>query len=173
MGASALIYSQYFAVLPLKMAKDGHATALYSAVLTLSSVMVITCELFITKRVQRWQASTAAFTGLALLGLGLAGYALPSYAVLILLATAVGVLGQIINGPTMFAHPARMGAEVKSRGLALSQAVWGTGTAIGPALGVLAFSALGNSVWLLCGLVGIAAAAAGARGLSPRTPTAA
>lgn len=168
MGGSALIYAQYFAVLPLKLTADGHATALYSFVLTLSSVMVITCELYITKYVQRWRAGVAAGTGLALLGLGLAGYALPSHVALILLATVVGVLGQIINGPTMFAHPARMDAEVKGHGLALSQATWGAGTAVGPAVGVLVWSWLGNGIWPACGLVGLAAAAAGARGLSGR-----
>jgi MFS family permease len=168
MGCSALIYAQYFAVLPLKLTEDGHSTTLYSAVLTLSSAMVITCELYITKYVQRWRAAVAAGTGLALLGLGLAGYALPSHVVLILLATVVGVLGQIINGPTMFAHPARMDAEVKGRGLALSQATWGAGTAVGPVLGVLLWSWLGNGIWLACGFLGFLAAAAGARGLAER-----
>lgn len=168
MGGSALIYSQYFAVLPLKLAADGHATAVYSSVLTVSSVMVITCELYITKYVQRWRAGVAAGTGLALLALGLAGYGLPSTVAFILLATVVGVLGQIINGPRMFAHPAKLDAEIKGRGFALSQAMWGAGTAIGPAAGVLIWNSIGNGIWPVCGLVGAAAALAGAVGVSER-----
>ncbi|MEU3573205.1 MFS transporter, partial [Kitasatospora sp. NPDC036755] len=63
MGFSALIYAQYFAVLPLKLTEDGHSTVLYSAVLTISGAMVVGCELFVTKYVQRWRAGTAGGVG--------------------------------------------------------------------------------------------------------------
>lgn len=162
MLASAVIYMQYFSVLPLKIRDDGHAALVYSAILASSAALVIACELLVTRRVQAWRASTAATTGIALLAIGLGGYGIDGGLVLLFAASLVGVLGQIVSGPTMFAHPARS-APVAARGAyaGASQAMFGLGAAVGPLLGVLAFEAVGAGVWALCaGLGGLAALAA-------------
>src|SRR5204863_6652025 len=48
MFASAVIYMQYFSVLPLKIRDDGHTALVYSAILAMSAGAVITCELLVT-----------------------------------------------------------------------------------------------------------------------------
>ena len=173
MFASAVIYMQYFSVLPLQIREDGHSAAVYSAVLALSAAVVITCELLVTKRVQAWRATTAAAGGIALLGLGLGAYGIEGGLVLLFGATLVGVLGQIVSGPTMFAQPARV-APVAARGsyAGASQAMFGLGAAAGPALGVLAFGALGNGVWAACAAAGLLAALAARYGVrdAPSSP---
>lgn len=171
MFASAVIYMQYFSVLPLQIRDDGHSAAIYSAVLALSAAMVIACELLVTKRVQAWRRTTAAAGGIALLAIGLGAYGIEGGLVLLFGATLVGVLGQIVSGPTMFAHPARV-APTAARGsyAGASQAMFGLGAAIGPLLGVLAFAALGSGVWAVCAGVGALAAAAAFVGMREPAP---
>jgi MFS family permease len=161
MLASALIYMQYFTVLPLKIAADGYSEFVYSAVLALSAGLVITCELLVTRHVQNRRPAIVATTGVALLAIGLAGYGLPGGLWLLFATTLVGVLGQIVSGPTMFAHPQRV-ATTGSRGryTGATHAMFGLGTALGPLLGVLAWNAFGDGVWTLCGAIGALAAVA-------------
>jgi MFS family permease len=172
MFASAVVYMQYFSVLPLKIRDDGHTALVYSAILALSAGAVITCELLVTKRVQAWRASTAAAGGIALLAIGLGGYGVEGGLVLLFAASLVGVLGQIVSGPTMFAHPARV-APVAARGAyaGASQAMFGFGAAVGPLLGVVAFHAIGSGVWALCAGVGALAALAALAGLRQPKPS--
>ncbi len=161
MLASAVIYMQYFAVLPLKITADGHPELVYSAVLALSAGLVISCELLVTKHVQGLRPALVATGGVLLLGAGLAGYGLGGGLTLLFAATLVGVLGQIVSGPTMFAHPQRVAAAAaRGRYTGAAHAMFGLGTALGPVLGVLAYEALGDGVWALCGVLGALAAAA-------------
>jgi MFS family permease len=161
MLASALIYMQYFTVLPLEIAADGRSELVYSAVLALSAGLVISCELLVTRHVQNRRPAIVATAGVALLAIGLAGYGLAGGLWLLFATTLVGVLGQIVSGPTMFAHPQRV-AKPASRGryTGATHAMFGLGTALGPVLGVLAWNALGDGVWTLCGAIGALAAIA-------------
>ena len=81
-----------------------------SAVLAVAPARSSTLELIITKWVQHWPAARAASLGLLLLGAGLTGWGIGievGLAVLFL-ATIVGVFGQIIGGPTLFAWPVKV-----------------------------------------------------------------
>ena len=169
MFASAVIYMQYFSVLPLQIRDDGHAALVYSAVLALSAAAVITCELLVTKRVQAWRASTAAGGGIALLAIGLGAYGIEGGLVLLFAASLVGVFGQIVSGPTMFAQPARVAPQAARGAYAgASQAMFGLGASLGPLLGVLAYDAIGGAVWAGCAGIGALAALAALAGLRER-----
>jgi len=161
MLVSALIYMQYFAVLPLKLRADGHPALVYGAVLALSAAMVICCELVVTRYVQSWRPAVAAGGGCVLIAIGLAGYGLSGGLWLLFAATLVAVLGQIISGPTMFAHPQRVAPPAwTGRYTGAAHATFGLGTALGPLLGVLMWKALGDGIWVLCGALGALAAVA-------------
>ncbi|MEV6180370.1 MFS transporter [Streptomyces sp. NPDC052015] len=163
---SALVYAQFFAVLPVDLEDAGHSTALYSAVLTLSSALLISLELAVTARVSRWRASTAATVGTFVYCLGIAGFGLPgSVPALILLTTAVSVGGLMVSGPTLWAHPAKAEEKVRGRYIAASQAVFGLGSAVGPALGMLVWTRYGDGVWVACAVLGVLAAALAHAGL--------
>jgi predicted MFS family arabinose efflux permease len=163
---SALVYAQFFAVLPVDLEDAGHSPALYSAVLTLSSALLISLELAVTARVSRWRASTAATVGTFVYCLGIAGFGLPgSVPALILLTTAVSVGGLMVSGPTLWAHPAKAEEKVRGRYIAASQAVFGLGSAVGPALGMLLWTRHGDGVWVACAVLGVLAAALAHAGL--------
>ncbi|MFI5775954.1 MFS transporter [Nocardia sp. NPDC051570] len=154
-----LIYVQYTVALPLNLARDGYPTLWYSGVLVTASVVLILFELQITSYVTRFRAGLVGAVGTAVMGLGVAGYAVAGHAiVLVLVFTALFVLGVMINGPTMFAYPSTFPGPVKARYIATHQAVFGLGMALGPTLGVVAWEKLGTGVWPLAGVLGLFAA---------------
>ncbi|MBW4718029.1 MFS transporter [Saccharothrix obliqua] len=164
-----LIYVQYVVALPLKITSEGHPAALYSVVLATASVILVLTELKITSYVKNWVPWVAGAVGTAVMGVGVAGYGLGSHAVVIVIATGVFVLGVMISGPTMFAHPAKYPAEVRGRYVGTHQATFGLGSALGPTLGVFAWEAFGNGVWALCGVLGLIGAYFAMVGMRERT----
>ena len=89
----------------------------------------------------------------------------------IIAATVLFVSGIMTSSPTMWAHPAKAPAAVRSRYIGASQAIFGLGLAIGPVIGVWVWSTSHNGVWLFCLVVGLAAAACAVGGLwEPRPP---
>jgi len=125
--------------LPLKIIADGHATALYSAVLVTTSLALVCCEVKATTQVKDRRPYAVAALGTAVMALAVTAYAFTGHpAAAILFCTVVFVLGIMINGPTMFAHPTTFPAAVKARYIDVHQATFGLGMALGPTLGVIA-----------------------------------
>lgn len=155
----AIVYVQYTVALPLKINAEGHPTWLYSAVLVAGSAVLILCELTITAFVTRWPGRVAATAGTVLMAVGVTGFGLSGGSAVALVAcTVVFVFGIMVNGPTMFAHPATYPATVRARYLSAHQTVFGLGMAVGPLVGVTAWTGLGNGVWWLCGALALLAA---------------
>ncbi|MEN3268518.1 MFS transporter [Pseudonocardia sp.] len=159
MFINAAIYMQYLAVLPLHMKADGLSTWWFSAVVALNGLIVITCELLVTKVVQQWQARVVAITGFVLLGGGLAFYALPGGVAIFVIGTLLWTLAEIIGGPTMFAYPGMAAPkQLLGRYVGSAHAMFGLGSAVGPFLGVWLWNTTGTHVWLWCGTAGAVAA---------------
>jgi predicted MFS family arabinose efflux permease len=170
----SMIYVQYLAVLPLQVRERGMGTAVYGALIALNGFLVISFELIIATRVQRWPARTAVVAGMLLTALGFSLYASPWGLAGFIIATLFWSFGEMVGAPTTyFAYPARAGPQ-SQRGhyLGAATGVYGLGTAIGPVVGVLLWDRVAGAVWLCCGLVGIAAAGAaylGVRGPDARS----
>ena len=103
---NAAVYVQYLSALPVAMRAAGLATGWFSAMVALNGIIVITCELLVTKVVQRWPMRIVVMTGFALLGAGMATYALPLGVAAFVIGTLVWSLAEIVAGPTIFAYPA-------------------------------------------------------------------
>ncbi|MFJ1705013.1 MFS transporter [Kitasatospora sp. NPDC088346] len=171
-------YVQSSIALPLEVVGDGYPTGLYSGVLTVSSVVLITCELKITTYILRIPTHTAVALGHLVNSLGLAVYALATHSgAFVLLGAVLAVSGLMIAGPSMFAHPATFPSALKARYIGTMQAVAGLGLAIGPLFGVFVWSRLGSGFWVLCAVVngaaGVLATAGLNRGREPATEAAA
>ncbi|MEU0742081.1 MFS transporter [Streptomyces sp. NPDC006134] len=165
LGFSA-VYTQYLSTLPLAVRAHGFDTFVYGGLVAVNGVIVILCELAVTRKVQRWPARTAAIAGILAVGAGLTAYALPLGVAGLVAATVVWSVGEIVGSPTMTAYPALAAApENRSRYLGASQAMFGVGSAVGPAAGVAAWALMGDAVWLLCGAVAAVAAVAAYHGM--------
>lgn len=151
---NSLVYLQYVAALPLAMHDAGLATVWFSAVVALNGFLVITCELPITKLTQRLPARRVVSLGFFLLGAGFTLYALPLGLAAFVTGTIVWTSAEIVGGPTMFAYPGFAApAHLRGRYVAAMQVMFALGGTVGPAVGVLAYRALGASLWWLCGAV--------------------
>jgi predicted MFS family arabinose efflux permease len=165
----ASVYIQYLGVLPLAMKAAHLATFWYGAMVALNSGLVISFELLVTKVVQRWPSRIAIMAGFALTGAGLAFYALPGGLAIFFAGTLLWSLAECIDGPTMFTYPAQAGPDrTRGRYIAAAQSMFGIGSAIGPAGGVLLWLALGRHVWLIFGVVALAAIIPSWFGVRPR-----
>ncbi|WP_314244926.1 MFS transporter [Streptomyces kutzneri] len=150
----SLTYAQGHIALPLELAADHYPTSFYSTVLTVSSVVLITCELKITAYLSRLPKHVRVITGHLVEAVGLAIYGLSSRSGAFTIAGVVLVVaGIMIAAPSMFAHPATFPQAVKARYIGTMQAVGGAAGALAPLFGVYAWTALGSGFWLLCGVV--------------------
>lgn len=148
-----LAYMQSVVALPLQIRADDYPTALYSAVLTVSSVVLITCELKVTVYILRIPTHTAVLVGHLVNALGFVGYALSAHSPAYLVVGAVfEVAGVMIAGPSMYAHPAAFPARVKARYIGVMQAATGLAAALGPLITVYVWTRLDHGFWMLCAL---------------------
>ncbi|MEU7551352.1 MFS transporter [Streptomyces sp. NPDC044571] len=171
----SLTYAQGHIALPLELVEDGYPTSFYSTVLTVSSVVLITCELKITAYLSRMPKHVRVITGHLVEAVGLAAYGLSSRSGAFTITGAVLVVcGIMIAAPSMFAHPATFPAAIKARYIGTMQAVGGMASALAPLFGVFLWSRMGSGFWLLCGVVtGIAGLLALAGVKEPAEPGAA
>ncbi|WP_030304341.1 MFS transporter [Streptomyces katrae] len=150
----SLTYAQGHIALPLELAEDDYPTSFYSTVLTVSSVVLITCELKITAYLSRLPKHVRVITGHLVEAVGLAVYGLTARSGAFTITGAVLVVcGIMIAAPSMFAHPATFPAAVKARYIGTMQAVGGAASALAPLFGVFLWTRLGGGFWLLCGVV--------------------
>ncbi|HZB51104.1 MAG TPA: MFS transporter, partial [Mycobacteriales bacterium] len=168
---NAAVYVQYLSALPVAMRAEGLATGWYSAMVALNGVIVISCELLVTKVVQRWPMRLVVMAGFALLGAGMAAYALPLGVAAFVIGTLVWSLAEIVAGPTIFAYPAVASPEhLRGRYLGAANTMFGIGSATGSVAGLAVWNAVGEAVWWICGLaclLGLLAAGAGMRTPAP------
>ena len=146
--------------------KDASATAIYGS-RGANGVIVITCELLVTKVVQRWPMRLVVMSGFVLLGAGMAFYALPIGIAAYVIGTLIWSFAEIVAGPTIFAYPAVASPDhLRGRYLGAANAMFGIGSATGSVLGIAVWQLAGEAVWPICGLVcvlGLLAASAGMR----------
>lgn len=167
-----MVYAGSVAVLPLNIVSAGYPVGLYSTVLVISSVVLITCELKITTYIVRIPKYVAGLTGNLVSGLGFTLYGLIAQSPFFVLAGALfAVSGLMIHGPSTAAHPATFPARVRSRYIATKETLSGLAATVGPVLGLFVFSRYGGPVfWACCALLSVAAGSMHIYGL--RTPPA-
>ena len=169
MLTNALVHIQLLAVLPITLRDAAYPTVVYSAVLVTGTLIMVSSELLVTKATQRWPAYRAAALGSLLLGVGMLGYGLPGGIVVIVAATVVNEVGQMIGGPTVFAWPAKAAPEgMAGRYLGSALAMFGLGQALGPMLGLLIYQYVGRDFWWLCGAMGVVSALTCRYAMRPR-----
>ena len=172
MFLSAIVYTQFYAALPLGIQSEGKPLATYSKLLTVYAVLLICCELKISSIVCRFPIWVPATIGTTVLCLGIAsfGLTLTSDAGLILSAVIMSS-GLMVSGPTMFAYPARFPQAVRGTYIAANQAVFSAGMALGPIVGIALLNAYGRWVWAFCFALALISGAFCTAGMRPRPNT--
>ncbi|GEM_PF-440721 len=162
----SVVYCQYTAALPLAITRAGLNIWWYSAVVTLNALIVVTCELLMTKFVQRWPLRLTVFAGIGLVAIGYGVYAIAMVPALLIAGTLIWTLSEIIGAPTVFAYPAMAGPEhLRGRYIGAMQGLFGLGAAVGPIVGIMLWDHVGQSVWLWVAGVAALAIVAGQIGI--------
>jgi hypothetical protein len=106
--------------------------------------------------------------------LGRGAFVLPGGVALILAATLVATIGQIIGGPSAFAYPAKVAPPgARGRYIASAHAFFNLGYVIGPIVGVLLWESVGKAFWGICLACGALLVGPGIWALRPVAPPAA
>lgn len=162
-----MVYMQYVSTLPLAMADAGAATIWYSMAITLNGLIVISCELLLTKYTQRLPLAVVLTVGFGLLGVGQLVYALPLGVGVFIVGTLIWTIAEITAGPTMSSYPGMAApSELRGRYIAASQTMFNLGAATAPVIGVVIYEAIGAGVWWWSAVgcvIGLALALAGMR----------
>ena len=145
---NTVVYMQYLSTLPLDIKAQGVALLWYTVAVALNGAIVIAFELPLTKISQHWPLKISIGSAFLLVGFGMASYGLPLGPAVVVFGTLIWTTGEIVGAPALFAYPAIAGpATLKGRYIGSFQFVFAAGSAIGPVIGGLLFTALGHKVW--------------------------
>jgi predicted MFS family arabinose efflux permease len=148
---NSAVYIQYVSTLPLAMKDSGLAMLWFSVAISLNGLIVISCELLLTKFTQRLPLRTILVVGFGLLGLGQLAYAIPWGVTVFIAGTLIWTIAEITAGPTMASYPGLIAPDrLRGRYIASMQTMFNLGAAVGPALGVAVYRAVGAQVWWWC-----------------------
>ena len=153
-----VVYAGSLAVLPLDIVDAGYPVGLYSTVLVISSVVLITCELKITTYIVRIPKYLAGFSGNMVSAAGFLAYGLiAAHPFFVVLGALLVVSGLMIHGPSTAAHPATFPAELRSRYIATKETCSGLAATTGPVLGLFLWTRGGAAFWVFCALLSVTA----------------
>jgi MFS family permease len=170
MLANGLVHVQAIAVLPLMLHQAGYATWAYSTLAVVTTGLLISTELFVTKTTQTWPAWVAVLGGWVLLVVGRGAWGLPGGFTVLVAAAVIGIAGQIIGGAQAFAYPAKVAPPgAVGRYIGSAHAMFALGYAIGPPVGVLLWTQMGNAFWAFCPVFGLVIGVLGLWGMHPAT----
>lgn len=166
-----MVYTQYTASLPLAIVDAGQTVWWYGAIVTLNAVIVVTCEVPVTKFVQSWPLGRVQLSGWSLLAIGYGMYAISLQPVFLVVGTLLWTLSEIVGAPTSFAYPGMVApAHLRGRYFGAMQSMFGLGSTLGPVLGVTLFEHVGQRVWLWAAGAAVVATLVGRVGMrSPST----
>ncbi|WP_034274098.1 MFS transporter [Haloechinothrix halophila] len=142
------VFVQYVTTLPLYVEDVGMALLWYTLAVSMNGVIVIAFEMVVTKVTQRQSSRLVLAGGFALVGAGVAAYGLPIGPAALIIGTLIWSLGEIVSGPTFFAHPANAGPQrLKSHYLGSFHFMFSSGIAVGPLVGGWLYLHMGTWAW--------------------------
>lgn len=166
---ASTVYSQYTSTLPLAIQRAGLSLWWYGAVVSLNGLIVVTCELLMTKLVQTWPLRLTVLAGLGLVAVGYGIYGIGMLPPVLILGTLIWTLSEIIGAPTVFAYPGLAAPEhLRGRYIGAMQSLFGLGAAIGPVIGIALLYHVGQGIWLWAAGIAVIATTLGQMGI--RTP---
>lgn len=154
------VYFQAYSTFALQVRASGLSAAVYGALLSLNGLLIIMLELPLTTITQRLPVRPTIATGLLLIGLGFSVNAIARTVPLLGLSVLLWTVGEMVHSPILSAYIAALApSRLIGRYQGLYGLAWGSGLLLAPAVGIALFSWRPSVLWLLCGVLGIIAAA--------------
>lgn len=158
--ASAMVYLQQFAALPLQVVADGHSLALFGLLISLNGVVVAAVELPLTSLTRRFPPRPVIAAGAIALGVGYGATGLVSSAPALAATVVVWTLGEILSAPVSAAYVADISPpHMRGRYAGAIGMAFGVAMIAGPPLGTAVYTVSHGLLWAGCLVVSAAAAA--------------
>ena len=138
---------------------------IYGLLLGWNGVLIVFAELPLTGMTMRFDTRRVMALGHALMGAGFALNAVAHTVFTLWIAMTILTFGEMISAPTASAYLARIAPErMRGRYMGVLALAWNGAGIVGPQLGFRLFAIDPVLVWLMCGLLGLLAAAVILRG---------
>lgn len=151
----SLVFMQMGSTFSLHVTNLGFSATTYGALISLNGVLVVLCELPITRITQRFSPTRVMALGYTLVGTGFALNAFVNKLPAMVLVVCIFTLGEMISTPVSGGYVADL-APQQFRGrytgaVGLTSAL---ALACGPGVGMTIFSHSPLALWLICGIFG-------------------
>jgi len=151
---------QYQTTLPLQIHARNLPTWVYGVIVALNGAIVITCELPLTRCVQKLPIRTAIASGVFLIGAGIAFFGLSGQIWVFFLGAGVWTAGETTSSPSLNSYPALIAPPARrSRYIAALTSCQNGGYAAGPIIGTVLFAQRHSYTWFMCAAFGAVACA--------------
>jgi MFS family permease len=155
----AFVYFQSQTTFPLHVRASGLSDADYGLLISLNGLAIVLFELPLVAITQRFPYRPVLTLGSLLVGLGFALNAFANDLPELALTVLIWTLGEIIYAPVASAYVADIAPEhLRGRYQGAWGLTWGVAYVFAPALGAAIFAWSSDALWLICGLLGVAAA---------------
>ncbi|MFG2037639.1 MDR family MFS transporter [Dactylosporangium sp. NPDC048998] len=156
----AILSTQTSTILPLAITADGLRPSVYGAVVAYAALLIVIGQLFVPRLIDRWRKGTALAVANIFLGLGFAAVSLADGVLGYLAAATVWTVGSMIAAPPNAAVIAELSpAELRGRYQSVFYLTFPAASFIAPAAGGVSLQYLGDWHWVVCGALGLVAAA--------------
>ncbi len=153
------VFFQMNTSLPLHVRAVGLSSAAYGVLISLNGLIVVCCELPLTRWTQRLPARPVMAAGYLLLGLGYALTAFARNAWTLAGTVVVWTLGEMLASPVSAAYIAGLAPRhLRGRYMGMLSAAWSFGLVTGPSWGTALYAKNPNQLWALCGALGAVSA---------------
>jgi MFS family permease len=158
--AIALVFFQMCSTFSLHVTGLGFSAKAYGAIVSLNGVLVVLFELPLTAITRRFPARRVMAAGYLLGGLGFALNAFARSVPALAACMIVLTLGEITMVPTASAYLANLAPpQMRGRYMGVAGLTWSLALIIGPWSGMKLFTLHPAAYWLVCGALGLFAAA--------------
>ncbi|WP_432985088.1 MFS transporter [Dactylosporangium sp. CA-233914] len=156
----AVLSTQTSTILPLAITGDGLRPSVYGSVVAYAALLIVVGQLFVPRLIGRWRKGTALAVANVLLGLGFAAVSLADGVLGYLAAATIWTAGSMIAAPPNAAVIAELSPEaLRGRYQSVFYLTFPAAGFIAPAAGGVSLSYLGDWHWVVCGGLGLLAAA--------------
>lgn len=154
------VYLQSMSVLALHVKAEGLSTSDYGLLVSLNGLLVVFLELPIASVTQRRDARRVIAVGFFVTGLGFALTAFAGTMPWLAATVVLWTIGEVIDAPVASAYVAELAPpHMRGRYMGAWGLTWSLGLMLAPSLGARLFAAAPDGAWLVCGVIGAAAAA--------------
>ncbi len=131
----------------------------FGFLLGLNGIMIVCLELPLTNWTRRFDPQRTMAFGYCLVGFGLALLAFGSGVAMLVTSMVILTFGEMVSMPVASSYVANLAPDnMRGRYMGVLGLSWNMAVGIGPLIGLQVFAHSPQLLWLLCGVIGIAAA---------------